>query len=66
MANLILHLTTQFGKSLIVSVRLENGIVAEAPHPTPLAGNLSLNDAFEAVNLLNPCAATRTYIPFLY
>ena len=47
MADLVLHLDTQFGKRLVVAVGLENGIVAETFATTTFADNLTRDDALE-------------------
>jgi hypothetical protein len=62
MTDLVLDLGTQLGKSLVVAIGTEDGIVAEALCPTPLTGNLALDNALEQVLLLDASATTGTHI----
>jgi hypothetical protein len=66
MADLVLDIQPQFCKSLVIAVRLENGIIAEALPSSTLSDNLTFNDTFELVNLLDAGTATRAYILLLY
>ena len=45
--NLVLDVGAQFGKGLVVAVGTEDGVVAEALCPTPLAGDLAIDNAFK-------------------
>ena len=47
MANLILDINTQFSKGLVVSFRVEYGIVAKALPTTFLSDYVTIHDAFE-------------------
>ena len=50
-ADLVLYTHTHLGKGLIVTLGLEDGVVAEAlPSPT-LLGNLAIDDTFEGGDL---------------
>ena len=53
MAYLVLYLIAQFGKGLVVAVGTEDGIVAEAPYPTPFAGYLAFDDTLKEVDALH-------------
>ena len=66
MADLVLDIHSQLSKSLVVALRLEDRIVAEAlPSPT-LSDNLAIDDSFELMDFFYRRTATGTYILFLY
>jgi hypothetical protein len=62
MTDLVLDISTQFGKGLIITLRTENRIIAKSLYPTPFTGNLSLYDTFEEMLLLDAGATARTNI----
>ena len=45
----VFHFVAQFGKGLVVTVGLEDGVVAEALGTTLLLGDLSVATAFEEI-----------------
>ena len=65
MADLVLDSLSQLGKGLVVALRLEDGVIAEAPYPTPLMGDLSVDNAFEQMFLLDAGASSGAYILLL-
>jgi hypothetical protein len=66
MADMVLDVHTQFGEGLIVAVRLEDGIIAEALPSPALSDDLTFDDTFELMNLLDACTAAGTDIFLLY
>ena len=65
-ADMVLDLHTEFCEGLIVAVRLEDGIIAEALPSPVLTDDLTLYDTFELMDLLDACTAAGTDIPLLY
>ena len=66
MTDAVLDVSTQFSKGLVVAVRLEDGVVAEAlPSPT-LLDNLAVDDAFELMDHLDAGTTTGTDVLFFY
>ena len=66
MTNLILDVSPQFSKCLVVAIRTEYGVVAKAFYPTLLACYLAIDDALELVNHLDAGTATGTHVLLLY
>jgi hypothetical protein len=66
MADMVFDIHTQFGKGLVVAVRLENRIIAEALSASALPDNLTLDDTFELMDFLDSCTTTLADVPFLY
>ena len=62
----VLYIRPQFGKSLVVAVGTEDGVVTEAFCTTPFTGNLTVNNALKQVLTLDGCAATRAHVLLLY
>ena len=66
MADMVLDIHTQFRKGLIITFRLEDGVVTEAlPSPT-LSYNLAFDNTFEFMDFLDARATTRADIFLLY
>ena len=63
---MVLNVHAEFSKGLIVAVRLEDGVVAEALSSPALPDNLTLYDTFELMDLLDACTAAGTDILLLY
>jgi hypothetical protein len=66
MTDMVLDIHTQFGKGLVVAIRLEDGIVAETLSSPTLSDNLTLDDSLELVDLLDAGTTTGTDILLLY
>ena len=66
MADMVLNLHTQLSECLVVAIRLEDGVVAEALSSPTLSDDLAFDDSFEFVDLLDARATTRTDIFLLY
>ena len=66
MADAVLDIHSQLSERLVVSVWLEDGIIAEALSSPTLADDLTLDDTLELVDLLNACTATGTHNFLLY
>ena len=64
MTDAVLDVSTQFGKGLVVTFRLENGVVAKAlPSPT-LSDDFTIDDTLELMNNLNAGTSTGTDVFF--
>ena len=56
---------SHLSKGMFKAVRTEDRVIAEALCPTPLCCNLTINDTFEKMFLLDTVAPTGAYILFL-
>ena len=65
MADAVLDFLTQLSKTLVISFRNEDWVVAEAFGTMFLGGDMAVYDTLELVNLLDAGAAARTYILLL-
>ena len=65
MADAVLDFLTQLSKTLVISFRNKDWVVAEAFGTMFLGGDMAVYDALELVNFLDAGAAARTYILLL-
>ena len=52
MGDTVFYLRTQLCKSLLISIRLEDGVVTESLITSFLVDNLSLNDSLKTIDFL--------------
>ena len=65
-ADAVLYLLTQLGKTLVVAFWYEYRVVTETFCAVFLGGDAAVYDTFEQVDLLDAGTATRTHILLLY
>ena len=53
MADVVLDFHTQFGEGLVVAVRLEDRVIAEALPSSTLSDNLTIDDTLKLMYLLD-------------
>ena len=66
MADVILDVHPQLSEGLVVAIRLEDRIVAEALSSPTLSDDLTLDNTFELMDILDSSTATGTDILLLY
>ena len=66
MADMVLDVHTQFCEGLVVAIRLEDGVIAEALFSPTLSDDFTFYDSLELVDFLDARTATRTDILLLY
>ena len=65
-ADMVLDLHTEFCEGLIVAVRLEDGIIAEALPSPVLTDDLTIDDTLKLMDILDTRTATWTDVLLLY
>ena len=66
MTDMVLDVHTQFCEGLVVAIRLEDGVIAEALSSPTLSDDFTFYDSLELVDFLDARTATRTDILLLY
>ena len=65
MADGVFDVCPQFAEGLVIAVGTEDRVIAEAPYPTPLTHNLTIDDTFEQMFLGDAATAARTDVLLL-
>ena len=66
MADVVLDVHTKFSEGLVIAVRLEDGVVAEALSSPALSDDFTLNDALKLMDILDSGTTAGTDILLLY
>jgi hypothetical protein len=66
MADLVLDVSPQLSKRLIVAIRTENGVIAKPLCPTLLSCDLAIDDTLELMNQFDAGTTTGTDVLLLY
>ena len=66
MTDLVLDVSPQLSKCLVIAIRAEDGVVAKALCPTLLSCDFAIDNAFKLVDQLDARATTGTHILLFY
>jgi hypothetical protein len=66
MTDLVLDVSTQLSKRLVIAIRTENGVIAKPLCPTLLSRYFAIDDTLELVNQFDAGTATGTDILLFY